>query len=120
MPRKNSLTDEDGRSLTPDLELPEPNAFTPDLDAPVRRSTTRSPTDPAASHKTPKDRFRAAVRKVMQLHRTSAVFSNYIGIGAEPGIDPRKDFASFNYGHIRCVRFLSIGLYRTFDTLVIF
>src|SRR5712691_3824196 len=55
---------------------------------------------PAVSQLTPKDRFRAAVRKVIAVHRTST-FVLRGRLGAEPGIDPRRDSAFAAYGHVR-------------------
>ena len=50
----------------------------------------------------PKAHFRAAVHKVMALRRTSYMLSSgAAGIGAEPGIDPRRSSAYQQYGHIR-------------------
>jgi hypothetical protein len=113
MPRENSFSDEDGRSLTPDLELPEIGAPNPPVNGqPTIISTTkqrfttdtRSSTGPTSTgDKTPKDKFRASVRKIIQLHRASTVFASNTGVGAEPGIDPRRDSAYLTYGHIRCV-----------------
>ena len=40
----------------------------------------------------PGDRFRRAVRKIIALRR---------GVGAEPGIDPRRQSAFLTYGHVR-------------------
>jgi hypothetical protein len=55
---------------------------------------------PAVSQLTPKDRFRAAIRKVIAINRTSAfVFRGHLG--AEPGVDPRRDIAGTAYGHVR-------------------
>jgi hypothetical protein len=112
MPRENSFSDSDGRSLTPDLELPEGN----EPPRPViavepngRRSTALEPTSPArpavrptfAGIISPIDRFRATVRKVIRLHRTSTILADRGGIGAEPGVDPRRDSAFLSYGHIK-------------------
>lgn len=75
------------------------------------------PTSPTKSHKThrtnrthqpphafatPKDRFRAAAKKIIQMRRTSTYMSRG-RIGAEPGIDARSATAYMNYGHIRQV-----------------
>jgi hypothetical protein len=47
------------------------------------------------------DRFRATVRKVMAMHRTSSMLAASVGgVGAEPGIDPRKSAAAAMYSHI--------------------
>ena len=55
---------------------------------------------PAVSQLTPKDRFRAAVRKVIAVHRTSTIALRG-RLGAEPGVDPRRASAFAAYGHIR-------------------
>jgi hypothetical protein len=59
---------------------------------------------PAAPKRSPKDRFRAAVRKVIAVHRTC---SNVLAsrVGAEQGIDPRRHstFAAFRNVHQKCV-----------------
>lgn len=114
MPRENSFSDSEGRSLTPDLEdesrAPRPRS--PIL--PVRRLKS-----PVTSHRTksvksskptgtvdvqstlsPIERFRMSVRKVMHINRTSSCFSGK-GPGAEPGVDVRRDSAYLSYGHIR-------------------
>jgi hypothetical protein len=138
MPRENSFTDSEGRSLTPDLEegmelerafqaqvdreltqSPPPAA---DLGASAATSATAGTGVPPASTTTPSrkegaahlqipmhghrppttpgDRFRASVRKVMQLHRTSTMLSMG-SIGAEPGIDVKRADADRQYGRIR-------------------
>ncbi|KAL5519404.1 hypothetical protein ACEPAH_1087 [Sanghuangporus vaninii] len=49
---------------------------------------------------TPRDRFRAAVHKVIRMKRGSSAMS--LGfVGAEPGIDPRRASAYLHYGHIK-------------------
>jgi len=55
---------------------------------------------PAVSQLTPKDRFRAAVRKVIAVHRTSTIAAGG-RLGAEPGVDPRRASAFAVYGHVR-------------------
>lgn len=71
-----------------------------------RKSVESRKTDraPAAHKRSPKDRFRAAVRKVIAVHRTS---SNVLAsrVGAEQGIDPRRHstFAAFRNVHQKCV-----------------
>lgn len=51
---------------------------------------------------TPKEKFRAAVRKVMAMKRgTSFLASGGGRIGAEPGVNPRRASADLLYGHIR-------------------
>lgn len=49
---------------------------------------------------TPGDRFRATVRKVIAMRRGSVAISRG-RVGAEPGIDPRRESAYLSYGHIR-------------------
>lgn len=144
MPRENSFSDSDGRSLTPDLEdelelemTTSPVAVSPpslpplqtqaigrnmsphrtgpgrsiDHEAPLsapasfrEESRIRSPhtvTSPRdRTNVTPKDRFRATVRKVIAMRRGSVALSRGY-IGAEPGIDPRRESAYLAYGHIR-------------------
>ncbi|KAG6911291.1 hypothetical protein DXG01_002130 [Tephrocybe rancida] len=50
---------------------------------------------------TPIERFRAAVRKVMALHRGTSYLTGMGRIGAEPGVNPRRASANLLYGHIR-------------------
>ncbi|THH26833.1 hypothetical protein EUX98_g7359 [Antrodiella citrinella] len=159
MPRENSFSDSDGRSLTPDIDeviaSPTPaqshEAPTTTLDHvhenkshkshrtikshlsrishridvggrpsadlhDSRQSAelARSPLSPRhseAAHRNgttpvrptfvrPVDKFRSSVRKVMAMRRTSSMMINR-GVGAEPGIDPRRASAFINYGHIR-------------------
>ncbi|TFK56413.1 hypothetical protein OE88DRAFT_1649687 [Heliocybe sulcata] len=137
MPRENSFTDSEGRSLTPDLddEFDFPETASPvDVQRPplsvvvpggasvsdvadgARKQVgaTSMASEPAAMpsaapvrpnirmHSTPGDRFRASVRKVIQMHRTSSAISGRgTGAGAEPGVDPRRQSAFLHYGHIR-------------------
>ncbi|KAG1813918.1 uncharacterized protein BJ212DRAFT_383571 [Suillus subaureus] len=134
MPRENSFTDSDKRSLTPDLEdesmtslSPAPRSASPaasDVEpslssngssqkpAPISQSWRRAPSSiipaslrpkraPALHFQTPKDRFRACVRKVISMHRTTTVLSGFSLAGAEPGVDPRRQSAYLHYAHIR-------------------
>lgn len=152
MPRENSFSDSDGRSLTPDLEdIPvsepqsqpplthtdeplkpsdtpvvasEPSGLTSTVSAPMTQNgPERPPVRPIfAGASSPGDKFRASVRKVMQLHRTSTMLSNRGEIGAEPGVDPRRHSAYIHYGHIRqnwCVYSLSDCLLLTLLMLCI-
>ena len=145
MPRENSFSDSDGRSLTPDLEdeleLPSPvsppalpplqtmamgrslsspvhegmtnmeAAEEPSLSAPAslrEPSRVRSPKSTSSDrpsvrpriHTTPGDRFRSSVRKIIAMRRGSTAMISR-GVGAEPGIDPRRESAFLTYGHIR-------------------
>ncbi|KAI6031228.1 hypothetical protein PISMIDRAFT_88428 [Pisolithus microcarpus 441] len=95
MPRENSFTDSAGRSLTPDLD--EAQDDEPILEQ--RRQRLRSGTVTTVT--TPIDRFRACVKKVIHLQRTSTLFARYGSAGAEPGVDPRRRSAYLHYGHIR-------------------
>lgn len=122
MPRENSFSDTSGRSLTPDL--PEGNdayapQVTPGTELPgvaveptLRPSTTSAPTVPGTRPPTrpsmsgaasdPLARFRSTVHKVIRLHRATTILSAYRGeVGAEPGVDPRRDSAFATYGHLR-------------------
>jgi hypothetical protein len=50
---------------------------------------------------TPHDRFRAAVRKIIQLNALSSLRAAPDEAGAEPGVDPRRPGAAAAYGHVR-------------------
>ncbi|KAJ7485857.1 hypothetical protein FB451DRAFT_1231275 [Mycena latifolia] len=118
MPRENSFSDSDGRSLTPDLEdevVPFPPASStyppqnlPDLHTTRTResvwSTTAKARPPAHHTLHPKDRFRLVVRKVIALHRGTTVMARREA-GAEPGIDPRRADVDAEFGGIqqKCV-----------------
>ena len=128
MPRENSFSDTDGRSLTPDLEeelVRERNGGVPPLAIPISpsksresthphrfinpRSPTKTPKSPGAldpwNGLTPLDKFRVVVRRVMFMNRGTSLLANGGGqIGAEPGINPRRASAELLYGHIhqRC------------------
>ncbi|EMD32609.1 hypothetical protein CERSUDRAFT_118647 [Gelatoporia subvermispora B] len=150
MPRENSFSDSDGRSLTPDLdEAMEAEAEAraaqpattssstaalrdgrPSLDKIIATSsapaslnrpsqdvrTTQTPTTAQrAVFPTPTERFRHAVRKVMAMRRTSSMMMKP-GIGAEPGIDPRRASAYVNYGWIKQQCLIEIVDYSTVRT----
>ncbi|KAI0756135.1 hypothetical protein C8Q80DRAFT_1264232 [Daedaleopsis nitida] len=158
MPRENSFSDSEGRSLTPDLEeelvsspiYDGPTAdrlpsVRPSVDhqsqtqsapavpehnhhhhhGPPKRGVTSPPTSPHAhvplhsAHRptfaSPRDRFRATVRKVMAIRRTSSMMVRR-GIGAEPGVDPRRASAFLNYGHIRQQCLIEVNDYSTMRT----
>ncbi|KAI0673968.1 hypothetical protein C8Q78DRAFT_663457 [Trametes maxima] len=156
MPRENSFSDSEGRSLTPDPEddfvyspvydgpaAERPSNARPSFDAAdlqsapaliqtsdqqTRRSCekgTSPATSPiAASHHhhqprptfmTPTERFRSTVRKVMAMRRTSSLMTRR-GIGAEPGVDPRRASAFLNYGHIRQQCLIEVNDYSTMRT----
>ena len=48
----------------------------------------------------PRDRLRTTVRKIIALNRTSAIIRSG-GLGAEPGVDPRRDSARAAFGNLR-------------------
>ncbi|KII94236.1 hypothetical protein PLICRDRAFT_101518 [Plicaturopsis crispa FD-325 SS-3] len=118
MPRENSFSD-GSRSITPDLDDNVPvqgevaaPALTPLQPVATTASDPGGLTSPTSirsriprrppAFSTPVERFRASVKKVIQLHRTSTHLTSLTGgIGAEPGIDPRRESAYVNYGHIR-------------------
>ncbi|KAI0370066.1 hypothetical protein BV20DRAFT_1019543 [Pilatotrama ljubarskyi] len=158
MPRENSFSDSEGRSLTPDPG-DEYLAASPVYDEPT--STERLPgTRPALdnadiqsspalirtseqqslrsrekekspitstvpplpqadvrgpSSMTPAERFRSTVRKVMAMRKTSS-FMVRRGIGAEPGVDPRRASAYLSYGHIRQQCLIEVNDYSTMRT----
>ncbi|KAH8835233.1 magnesium transporter [Flagelloscypha sp. PMI_526] len=126
MPRENSFSDEDGRSLTPDLEdiahSPTYNTFptvlppqpssghaNPGISSKqsvrsakshLRARVVSHPQHPNHSPMTPKERFRRAVRKVMAIHRTSSTFATRGMAGAEPGLNPRDPQLDAEYGRM--------------------
>ncbi|KAJ7174183.1 magnesium transporter [Mycena crocata] len=116
MPRENSFSDSDGRSLTPDLEdEDEVNSFPPKSPtyAPPSPNLYTTRTRESALSKVsrtrrpvpyPTERFRRVVRKVIAMHRGTAVMSRR-GVGAEPGVDPRNASADAEFGqiHQECV-----------------
>ncbi|EIW87267.1 hypothetical protein CONPUDRAFT_116452 [Coniophora puteana RWD-64-598 SS2] len=72
-------------------------------------SDTLTPPVARAAPITPLDRFRSAARKIIQMHRTSAILARFASAsttkGFEPGIDPRRHTAALAYGHVhaQCV-----------------
>ncbi|KAI8980569.1 hypothetical protein BD414DRAFT_492607 [Trametes punicea] len=157
MPRENSFSDSEGRSLTPepddDLGAPlydepaeqqktaervptvRPTVDTADVySSPAVIQTSQSSarplrewpvTSPAAgtphsgaqrlAFMTPTERFRATVRKVMAMRRTSSMMAHR-GVGAEPGVDPRRASAFLSYGHIRQQCLIEVNDYSTMRT----
>ncbi|KAH9996495.1 cora-like Mg2+ transporter protein-domain-containing protein [Russula vinacea] len=65
------------------------------------RKTDRAPT---VRHLSPKGRFRAAVLKVIAVHRTSSTILRG-RLGAEPGVDPHRHstFAAYRHVYQKCV-----------------
>ncbi|KAF8964374.1 hypothetical protein BDZ97DRAFT_1816203 [Flammula alnicola] len=130
MPRENSLTDSEGRSLTPDYDEDDavmspasanysrgPNVDTPqhlDLERVKTGQSKRSlhsklsKSHPSATLPKPspwaplgpKERFRTAVHKVVSMHRGTTLLGAR-GVGAEPGIDPRRPAVHAAYMHIQ-------------------
>nr|GAT55268.1 magnesium -like protein [Mycena chlorophos] len=104
MPRENSFSDSDGRSLTPEMEdeldvskplNPSSPIRSPNAGRPSFSGAPRTPT-----HTEPVLRFRGVVRKVMAMHRGTNVITAR-GIGAEPGVDFRRGTAEALYGGLR-------------------
>ncbi|KAJ6577447.1 magnesium transporter [Mycena capillaripes] len=118
MPRENSFSDSDGRSLTPDLEdeaAGPPPASPVYATSPTSRRAPVSPTKhtvttrttAATTHPTtgvpmePIHRFRHTVRKVIAMHRSTNVITGARGVGAEPGVDPRRASADAQFGGVK-------------------
>ena len=129
MTRENSFSDEDGHSLTPDLEddradVPPPRSPTytayPPHSPPVTQSPLYGRTSVSSTRKqvptgtrpgrpsfaadalpTPRDKFRSVVRKVIAMHRSTRVLSGRTTAGAEPGIDPRRESVALQYDSIK-------------------
>ncbi|KAF9483451.1 hypothetical protein BDN70DRAFT_929153 [Pholiota conissans] len=129
MPRENSFTDSEGRSLTPDLEdegrtsavrshsshhtnnihfiehPPHMERSSVKSGLSKRPLSLRSRFLPHHSIMTtyeaqhPKDRFRAVVHKVISLHRGATLLGTRT-VGAEPGIDPSRPAVDAVYKHI--------------------
>jgi hypothetical protein len=106
MPRENSFSDEDGRSLTPEFDEDYPQ-----LETPVHQSHDPASNSSGSYHRpavlkdvppslTPRERFRSSVRKVIRMTRTSNMMSGK-SVGAEPGVNARRDSTSLVYGHLR-------------------
>ncbi|KAJ7163946.1 magnesium transporter [Mycena crocata] len=119
MPRENSFSDSDGRSLTPDMEEEEGHGPPPSSPiygtSPTSVRQPHAPMSPAKHTATtrataatgrptgglpPNHRFRHTVRKVIAMHRGTNVLSGR-GVGAEPGVDPRRASADAQFGGIK-------------------
>ena len=111
MPRENSFTDSEGRSLTPE---PEREALSP-VSVLSRRSRKSQRSNAPQTLRTvtwqnltPKEKFRASVRKVIAVNALRRATSNGLSIlmengmyvGAEPGVDPRRMTAEATYSHM--------------------
>ncbi|KAJ7880974.1 hypothetical protein B0H14DRAFT_2705638 [Mycena olivaceomarginata] len=102
MPRENSFSDSDGsrppiptsptRSVHSRLAPTSPAKHTVN----ARPSTSSRP----AGGVDPLHRFRHTVRKVIAMHRSTNVITGR-GVGAEPGVDPRRASADAQFGGIR-------------------
>ena len=72
----------------------------------ARKSVESRKTDraPNVRHLSPKGRFRAAVLKVIAVHRTSSTILRG-RLGAEPGVDPHRHstFAAYRHVYQKCV-----------------
>ena len=85
------------------LAIPSPDARPKSPQSQKAPTSPRSPNHVALN---PADRFRVTVHKVVQLRRASSRMVTGTAIGAEPGIDPRKDTAYPTGGHVRLVSFV--------------
>lgn len=68
------------------------------------KSRPSIPLQAAEDGPSPKERFKAAVRKVIAMHRGVAIFAGGARhgiVGDEPGVDPRRPLADATYGHLR-------------------
>ncbi|KAF7325631.1 CorA-like protein [Mycena kentingensis (nom. inval.)] len=115
MPRENSFSDSDGRSVTPDLEDEiDPFAERPSsptyANAPTNLHTTRTRESVKRTvpipHISPKDRFRRAVRTVISLRQGASVLQR--GVGHEPGVDVSRETADAEYGSIRATTTIDV------------
>ena len=103
MPRENSFSDSEGRSLTPE---PEREALSPVSALRRPSKNLQSPQTVRTvtwQNLTPKGKFRAAVRKVILLYRANGLamlMANGMYVGAEPGVDPRRITAEATYSHM--------------------
>ena len=86
------------------LSIPSPDA------RPKSPQSQKAPTSPRSLNHVAlnlADRFHVTACKVIQLHRASSMtLVTGTAIGAEPGIDPRKDTAYPTGGHVRLVLFV--------------
>lgn len=131
--RENSISDSEGRSVTPDLADVGIDAMSPTfhsppahathfgpeavhsphghLDNPLNRITSglrsrkslhsqKSRAPSQWQHLAPKEKFKAAVRKVMAMRRGTFLLGTGKVIGAEPGIDPSRPESDLAFGHI--------------------
>ncbi|KAK0199107.1 magnesium transporter [Armillaria mellea] len=129
MPRENSFSDSEGRSLTPNLsEEEEANGGAPPMSptysvrppflaerpsqehsrhaqglqaSPSKHSLHSRLTTRSRKKMDPKDKFRGAVRKIIAMHRGTSMITTRARVGAEPGVDPRRASADLQYGGIK-------------------
>lgn len=127
MPRENSFTDSEGRSLTPDLE--EVDTTTPAPNEPAQQHPrfesnghehrfdltsltsgrskrslrskllSRKPSMPVVPDEHPRERFRKLVHKVISMHRGTTLLNSRT-VGSEPGVDPSRPAVDATYRHI--------------------
>ncbi|KZT02232.1 uncharacterized protein LAESUDRAFT_685689, partial [Laetiporus sulphureus 93-53] len=146
MPRENSLSDSDGRSLTPDLDeamlreaearrlsaepsdevrpqlsdldgVSAPSVLNPNMQNPTERAPARPDAAAMPAHTTAGDRFRAMVWKIIHMNRTaSSMTFARPGVGAEPGVDPRRASANISYGNVRQRCVIEVVDYSTMRT----
>ncbi|KAF7327499.1 Magnesium-like protein [Mycena kentingensis (nom. inval.)] len=120
MPRENSFSDSEGRSVTPDMEDEDtgmapssptygsaPVSFPPPTRASASptKHTVRPPRPSMATSRPGEPtpgvlRFQRAVRKVIAMHKSTNVIAGR-GVGAEPGVDVRRASADAVFGSIR-------------------
>ncbi|EIW87253.1 hypothetical protein CONPUDRAFT_161839 [Coniophora puteana RWD-64-598 SS2] len=83
---------------------------------------TSDPPSTAVALMTPSERFRAAGRKVIQMHRTASLLSRLTRApttkGFEPGIDPRRHTAMLAYGHLRARCVIQVADYSALRTSI--
>ena len=146
MPRENSFSDSEGRSLTPDPEdglatsptytgppAARPSADNAKISSPhsgknhphhhgLQRSYTSPPTSPSAPFLTPHPIFLTPTdrfRSAVRKVMAMRSMSSLLarrGVGAEPGADPRSAAAFLNYGHIRQECTIDVHDYSTVRT----
>lgn len=125
MARENSFSDSDGRSLTPEMDeeaaggappisptysqshadniptvqVHSPRPVKPELSR-VRSETTASKAPGVRPGFDPMAKWQSLGRKVIQMHRSTTMLTTR-GVGAEPGVNPRRASADQRFGHIK-------------------
>jgi hypothetical protein len=105
MPRENSFSDSEGRSITPEpeIEVLSPVSAQRQLSKDQKSITPQTVRTVTWQNLTPKEKFRASVRKVITLsraHGLAMLMANGMYVGAEPGVDPRRKTAEATYSHM--------------------